>query len=116
MAHKYNAKRCEADGFKFASMKEARRYGELKLLLKAGWITDLELQPRFYLGTADDPVLMRSNGFPKGRRACYVADFKYYDTALKREIVEDVKGFDTATSRLKRALVEWQYKIRVEIL
>lgn len=39
----------ELDGFKFASKKEARRYGELRMLERAGKLSDLKIQPAFPL-------------------------------------------------------------------
>ena len=88
----------------------------MKLLERSGAILDLELQPRYPLGTDAEPVLIRSKGYPNGRRVCYVADFRYYDTREARVIVEDTKGFDTPAARLKRAFTEWQYKIEVVVL
>jgi len=114
--HKYQAQPTTVDGIRFASKKEARRYSELKLLERAGEIRDLELQPRYPMGTDADPVLIRSKGYPNGRRVTYVADFRYYDTREARVIVEDTKGVDTPASRIKRAFVEWQYRIEVVIL
>ena len=45
--NKYGAKPTIVDGTRFDSTKEANRYGELRLLEKAGAITNLELQPKF---------------------------------------------------------------------
>lgn len=104
------------DGIRFPSKQEATRYSELKLLEKAGEITDLELQPRFPLGTDDAPILIKSEGYPNGRRATAVMDFRYYDTRAGWTIVEDVKGKDNPYSRLKRAIVEAQYKIEVRLI
>ncbi len=109
----FGARKTEVDGIVFDSAREARRYSELKLLEKAHEITDLELQPRYSLGTDADPVKIRSKGFPNGRRCSYKADFRYFDNATGEVIVEDSKGHDTDTARLRRAFVEWQYKIRV---
>lgn len=41
---KYMAKKCQVDGIKFDSLKEARRYQELLLLERAGKIANLRLQ------------------------------------------------------------------------
>ena len=46
---KYNNTRPVVDGIKFDSKREAERYKELKLLERAGKISDLILQPRFEL-------------------------------------------------------------------
>jgi hypothetical protein len=49
MPNKYRNIKTIVDGITFASKKEAKRYSELKLLERAGMITDLELQPAFNL-------------------------------------------------------------------
>lgn len=46
---KYRNKKVEVDGILFDSKKEANRYMELKLLEKAGEITDLKRQVRYEL-------------------------------------------------------------------
>jgi len=80
------------DGHRFASQREARRYGELKLLEKAGEISGLELQPRFLISV-------------NGVHVCsYSADFRYEKDG--RHIVEDVKGVRTPTYRLKKRLMQ----------
>lgn len=114
-SHKYRAVAVEIDGHRFPSKAEARRYGDLKLLQRIGNISDLVLQPQFPLGTDDKPVLIRSKGFPNGRRAKYIADFGYTDQCGAR-IIEDVKGFQTSEFKLKRAIVEAQYGIRIVVI
>ena len=45
--NKYHAERCEdSDGNKFDSKGERERWGALKLMQRAGVITDLELKPK----------------------------------------------------------------------
>jgi len=46
---KYRSKKTIIDGITFDSLKEARRYRELRLLEKAGAISDLRTQVRFVL-------------------------------------------------------------------
>ena len=46
---KYHNRKVEIDGIKFDSTKEGERYLELKLLLKAGKIRDLQMQVEFEL-------------------------------------------------------------------
>lgn len=88
---KYSAIKTIADGIEFASKKEAKRYLDLKVLLRAGQISDLELQPKF-------PLVV------SGKKVCtYVADFAY--TENRKRIVEDVKGVKTPVYRLKRKLL-----------
>ncbi len=90
---KYKNIPTEIDGIRFASKKEARRYCELKLLLKQGAINDLELQPKF--------------DFPMG--FSYKADFRYKDPN-GRVIVEDVKGIKTDVFKLKEKCLLYFYK------
>ncbi len=106
----------QVDGIWFDSGREAKRYCELKMLLKAGKIRDLELQPKFYLSCGDVPIRIRSTGYPNGRRATYRADFKYFDVEENSTVVEDAKGLDTPSSRLRRAIVEAQFNIRVRLI
>ena len=92
---KYRAVPTKVDGIRFASKKEARRYAELKLLQKAGHITDLKLQPKIRCMTA-------------GTHICdYVADFFYYDRRKEggRMVYEDAKGYKTPVYKLKKKLV-----------
>ena len=114
--NKFRAQKQVVDGITFDSKREAKRYGELKLLERAGDICDLELQPKYWLGTDDDPVLIKSKGYPNGRRCSYRADFRYYDKRNGWVVVEDCKGFDDARARLRRAFVEWQYKIEIVLI
>lgn len=103
--HKFNAKATVVDGIRFASMAEAKRYGELKLSLKAKRIAHLECQPVF-------PLIV--NGVKVGK---YVADFRYVVPAWDYEeptiVVEDVKGMKTPMYRLKKKIVEAQYGITI---
>ena len=46
---KYGNVKYSMDGFTFDSKAEARRYSELKILLRAGKIRDLELQKEYEL-------------------------------------------------------------------
>lgn len=106
MRHKYGAKPTVVDGIRFASMKEAKRYGELKLLEKAGEVRAIELQPRYEL-VAPSPY-DRDDNVTIG---AYVADFAY--TTSHGRIVEDVKGFKTPLYRWKKRHVEAQYGIQI---
>ncbi len=97
------------DGIKFDSRRELNRYLELKLLERAGVITDLELQPRIPIVIGDVPVLMKSKRYPNGRHLTYVGDFRYLDLELKLTILEDVKmesGHLPDVYKVKRALVQ----------
>ena len=90
---KYKNVRVELDGHVFASRKEARRYGQLKLLLAAGEITDLNLQ-------------VKIRCVVNSTKVCdYIADFAYYCRRRAQMVHEDVKGIRTPVFRLKKKLV-----------
>ncbi|MTI49471.1 MAG: DUF1064 domain-containing protein [Firmicutes bacterium] len=101
--NKFRAKKTTVDGITFDSKKEANRYCELKLLLKANEIKDLELQPKFVLQDK-----FKKNG--KTHRAIsYVADFRYIDCTTGETVVEDVKGMETKVFKIKKKLFEYKY-------
>ena len=112
---KFRNKKVEYDGHKFDSLRECDRYKELKMLADQGKITELALQPKFWLKCGGKDVKIRSKRYPNGRRASYRADFEFIDDRGEKH-VEDVKGMDTNVSRLRRAMVEAEYGVRVEIV
>lgn len=98
MKSKYSARKTAVDGIVFDSAKEARRYCELKLLERAGEISDLQMQVKFELIPKQD-----------GESAVnYKADFVYTEKDGAR-IVEDVKGFRTKEYIIKRKLFKLKY-------
>jgi hypothetical protein len=101
---KYKAQPVELDGFKFDSKREAYRYSQLKLLQQAGKISNLNMQLRYPLKCGDKVLLIKSQGFPSGRRATYIADFVYEENG--ETIIEDVKGMATPVYKLKKAIME----------
>jgi len=109
MAGKYKNVQSEVRGKIFGSKKEGRRYGELKMLEDAGLIVGLRTQVGYEL-------------IPKqeGERNCtYIADFVYRDAPgeLPSTLhVEDTKGFRTKDYIIKRKLMLWIHKIRIEEL
>lgn len=103
--NKYKNKIVVVDGIEFQSKKESLRYKELKLLERAGLITDLKLQTSFEL----QPSFKR-NG-KTIRAITYKADFDYM-TKDGRHIVEDVKSKATEKDkvyRLKRKMLQYKY-------
>lgn len=93
---KYHAKPTVADGIRFSSIYESARYKELKLLLRAGAITDLHMQPKFDLHV-------------NGIKVCtYVGDFLYLDE-LGNTVLEDAKGVRTPVYRLKKKMMAAEY-------
>lgn len=102
---KYRNVKTEVDGIQFDSLKEARRWGELRLLEKAGHIRGLRRQARIALEGKTGPLRF----VPSGRAAVYVADFIYEDAKLGwATVIEDSKGFQTNEFKLKRAVLAAQ--------
>jgi hypothetical protein len=86
------------DGIRFDSQAEGRRYRELKLLQRAGKISDLVCHPTFRLTV-------------KGVLVCkYEGDFQYRlrddrTGELGPEVIEDCKGVRTPLYKLKKKLL-----------
>jgi hypothetical protein len=115
--HKYNARKVTVDGITFDSAKEARRYGELKLLQAAGEISGLKLQPVFAWTWEGEPLRYpRTKTGRKGQQIKYIADFKYFDRKRGKRVVEDVKGMDLQEGRIKRAVTEKLFNVEIEIV
>ena len=95
---KYGNRRVKLDGYLFDSQAEARRYGELVLLQRAGEIHYLRVHPSYLLHA----------GFKVGGKPyqpiTYIADFEYLEGC--KTIVEDVKGRGVVTPvfRIKEKL------------
>ncbi len=98
--HKYAAQKVTVDGHEFPSKAEADRYCQLKLLVRASTIRDLELQPKF--------PLLAPNGTEIGE---YWADFAYTERlrGIDLEVVEDVKGMVLPLYKLKLKLFRELY-------
>lgn len=105
---KYYSRKVIIDGIKFDSKKEGNRYLELKLLLKAGKIRDLELQKKFELL----PKYKINN--KTIRAISYIADFVYWDISKNEMIIEDTKGFKTEVYKMKKKLFEYKYGIEIK--
>ena len=103
---KYHNKKTEVDGIKFASLKEAKRYSDLKLLETVGAISDLRLQVKYELIPSQ-----RIDGKVVERPCVYIADFVYKEGG--QTIVEDTKGVRTKEYVVKRKLMLYKYGIRI---
>jgi hypothetical protein len=104
--NKYNAKKTVVDDICFDSKAEALMYRDLKLMEKAGEISNLKLQPKYTL----IPAFVNAKGIPI-RAVTYRADFAYTDNArggIKR--VVDCKGMRTQTYLLKKKLFDFKFK------
>lgn len=100
--NKYKAKKEKVDGIWFDSKAEARRYGTLAMLERAGKIADLRLQPPFQCEV-------------NGKLICtYKADFSYVENG--QTVIEDVKGVRTQMFSLKRKLVEALHGVEIKII
>ena len=98
---KYHNRPLRVDGLRFDSRAEARRYQLLRLLERAGAISDLRVHPRYtLLGPSDVD-------WWQGPPWCYVGDFAYVEAG--RHVVEDVKGAETAMFRLKARVFRARY-------
>lgn len=112
-------KKVTLHGIEFDSMKEARRYSELRLLEIAGEIRDLKVHVTFELIPAqfEPSTVGKRGGIHKGKcleRACkYIADFTYYDRD-GQYVVEDCKGFREEDYRIKRKLMLYLKQIRIK--
>jgi hypothetical protein len=101
---KYGNKKTEVDGITFDSEKEAKRYGELKIMQKAGLIGLLQMQVEYRLEVNGEKV------------ASYIADFVYLDSQTGQTVVEDVKSEMTRklpVYRLKKKLMKQIHNIEI---
>lgn len=98
---KYRNVPVEIGGERFDSKREAKRWGELKLLEASGEISELARQVKY-------PLIIA------GHHICdYIADFVYVRTAHRVLVVEDTKGCKTAVYRLKKKLMRAIYQIEI---
>lgn len=101
---KYHAIPTTVDGFTFASKREAARYQQLKLMLRADLIAELQLQPEYKFTLGERTIFT------------YRADFRYRERIgdhLSDWVVEDAKGFRTPVYRLKKKLIEAQFGLTI---
>jgi hypothetical protein len=110
---KYQAKAIRVDGILFDSKREAARYQELKLLVAADIIRDLEIHPGFPLQVVElhkpgPPWTIHTVGM-------FHADFRYYTLRTGVWTVEDVKSKPTKTEayQLRKKIVEAVHGITI---
>jgi len=106
--NKYHAKKTIVDNITFDSKKEAGRYGELRILERAGEITDLVCQPVYVL---QEGFIYRGR---KIQPITYRADFSYsekHTVFLDKwiDVVEDVKGVQTQLFKVKAKMFKRIY-------
>lgn len=105
---KYHSRKVTVNGIVFASHREARRYQELQMLLRAGEISQLQMQKKYTL----IPAQKKPSGGTE-RPLTYTADFVYKDRD-GNEIVEDSKGVRTQQYIIRRKLMLYRYGIEVK--
>lgn len=130
--NKYNSTKITRDGETFDSVQEYRRFCELRLLERAGEITNLKRQVEFELipaqyeerETGEFYKRGERKGEPKMKTVCleqsvkYTADFAYYEKG--KYIVEDVKGYQDPASAgyakfiLKRKMMLYFHGIKIK--
>lgn len=122
----YNKKTYTSDGIKHDSQKEANRWAELKLLQRAGEISDLQRQVEFELIPNQYELIERVSKTGKPikpenklieRKVSYIADFVYKDKK-GNTVVEDTKSEITQTPVfvVKRKLMLYVHGIKVNIV
>ena len=104
---KYRSRKATLDGQTFDSRREAHRYAELKLMERAGLISDLQTQVKFEL----IPKQRKPSGGVE-RAVTYKADF-VYTNAKGIKVVEDTKGVSTQQYIIRRKLMLWVHGIEV---
>ena len=107
--NKYHAKKINISGEEFDSTKEFNTYCELRILEKAGKISQLRRQVKFVL----IPAQYDKDGKCIERECAYIADFTYYD-GNGRYVVEDSKGYRTKEYIIKRKLMLSVHGIRIK--
>jgi hypothetical protein len=108
---KYFARRTTcAHGHDHASAREAKRCGELHLLLRAGEIDALTVEPTYELHAGGEAIVMGN-----GHKARYRPDFTYLEQG--KVIAEEVKGFVVRDFPLRAALFRHCYpEIELRVL
>ena len=102
MANKFGAKITTVAGVKFASLKEAARWQQLRLLERAGEIRKLDRQVAVPLQGRNGPLKTKT-----GRAMKLTIDFAYEDRRLNWAMVyEDSKGMRTRDFDVRLAVAE----------
>lgn len=112
-------------GETYDSIHEYQRGHELKLLERAGAISDLRRQVSYELIPAQREPSTRT--YKKGKKkgqpvpgklveqaVHYVADYVYTDNQTGKTVVEDTKGVRTKDYIIKRKLMLYVHKIKVQ--
>lgn len=123
--NKYGAKKVKIDAQTFDSEKEGKRYAFLKLMERAGEISNLQTHVRYeilpkveHTETVQLKTKTKVVAITDQRAVFYTADFVYTNTKTGEEIVEDVKGSKStitkdAELRFKMFFFRYHKKVRI---
>ena len=122
LANKYKNRKIITDEGEFDSVREYRRYLDLRLLERVGKIAKLQRQVKFVLIPAQYETCERyskktGKRLKDGRRCLekecsYLADFVYQ--ADGQTVVEDSKGCRTEAYKIKKKLMLYIHGIRIQ--
>ncbi len=107
--------RTSVEGFVFDSKTELRRWEYLKLLQRAGEISDLTRQETYQLSYNPGCGLKKITVMAGTRVSIYTPDFNYNDKS-GNEIIEDVKGYRDEVSKFRIRVFEAFYDKKVTIV
>lgn len=103
-----NVRKPVHDGIRFDSKREFLRYMDLRILERAGEISDLKVHPKYPITIGGIEIRIFSKRYHKtGKHLTYVGDFEYRRAG--ELVIEDVKmqsGHRTDVYRIKRALMK----------
>ena len=118
---KFHNEPVTVDGVRYDSKNEMRRFNFLKLMEKAGEISNLQYHVQFTLIPKGSVEIIR---MPDGteietkkydRKHWYEADF-VYTTKSGETVVEDFKGFETESFKQKRELFKIIFKKDITVV
>ena len=119
---KFHNEPVTVDGIRFDSKNEMRRFNFLKLMEKAGEISNLRYHVKFELIpqiTKEEIVHLKTKDKVVTKvvqsARYYEADFAYLNKKGE-EIVEDFKGQETALFKFKAALFFYRYGKQITIV
>lgn len=108
---KYNSKKyVDNDGIKWDSKKEYNYYQQLLQLEKENKIKDIERQVEYIL----IPKQVDENSKFLYHPIKYKLDFKYFNIEEGKYHYVDVKGFRTVEYKLKKKLMYYIHRIKIE--
>ena len=120
---KYHNDTVEVDGIRYDSRGEYQRHCFLKLMERAGEITNLRYHVKYELIPAiiiDDVVYLKTKTKAIKRTIqtarYYEADFVYTVNKTGEEVVEDFKGHETDLFKFQAALFFWKYGKHIRIV